>query len=84
MAAYVTNLASFQRILGIFRDMTTAVRDIDKATVALRRVTSETEATYNRFLTEAYERAKRLGMAVADIVTMTADKRKLVPLYGNI
>lgn len=57
--------------------MVTAVIDVDTAMTELRKVTDETEETYNRFLDNAVVRAKELGATVSDTVTATADFARL-------
>ena len=59
------------------RQMVTAVIDIDSAMTELKKVTDETDATYQRFLTNAVSRAKELGATVADTVEATADFARL-------
>lgn len=59
------------------RQMVTAVIDIDSAMTELKKVTDETDTTYQRFLTNAVSRAKELGAAVSDTVEATADFARL-------
>lgn len=57
--------------------MVTAVIDINGAMTELKKVTEETETTYQRFLTNAVSRAKELGATVSDTVSATADFARL-------
>ena len=57
--------------------MVTSVIELDTAMTELRKVTNETEATYERFLVNAAARAKSLGAALTDTVTATADFARL-------
>lgn len=59
------------------RQMVTAVIDINGAMTELKKVTEETETTYQRFLTNAVSRAKELGATVSDTVSATADFARL-------
>lgn len=59
------------------RAMVESVIDLDTAMTELKKVTNETEATYERFLENATIRAKRLGAALSDTVTATADFARL-------
>lgn len=59
------------------RKMVTAVVDLDTAMTELRKVTDETEAVYDKFLTNATERAKTLGATLSDAVTASADFARL-------
>ena len=53
------------------------VKQIDAAMTELRKVTDETERTYNKFLDGAAVRAKTLGATLTDVVTATADYARL-------
>lgn len=59
------------------RQMVSAVTELDTAMTELRKVTDETEATYNKFLEDAAVRAKKLGAALSDVVTASADFARL-------
>lgn len=59
------------------REMVTAVTDLDTAMTELKKVTDETDAVYDRFLTNATTRAKKLGATLSDVVTATADFARL-------
>ena len=53
------------------------VVDLDSAMTELKKVTNETDAAYDHFLTTATSRAKELGAALTDVVTATADFARL-------
>ena len=53
------------------------VVQIDTAMTELKKVTDESSATYDRFLSEAGERAKKLGIGISDVVNATADFARL-------
>lgn len=59
------------------KQMITSVIDLDTAMTELKKVTDETEATYNKFLDDATNRAKTLGAALTDVVMATADFARL-------
>lgn len=59
------------------KQMVSAVRDVDAAMTELRKVTDETDAVYDRFLSNASSRAKDVGAAISDIVSATADFARL-------
>lgn len=59
------------------RNMVSAVVDLDTAMTELRKVTDETEETYDRFLVNATSRAKTLGATLTDTVSATADFARL-------
>ena len=53
------------------------VVDIDTAMTELKKVTNETDSTYQSFLTEAGTRAKNIGTDVSSIMNATADYARL-------
>lgn len=61
----------------MFRKLLDNVIEIDTAMTELKKVTSETDATYERFLDKACDRSKELGALVSDVVTATADFARL-------
>lgn len=50
-----------------------AVKDVDTAMTELKKVTDETDASYQSFLDKAIVRAQELGTKVSDLVNATAD-----------
>lgn len=59
------------------KQMVNAVVEIDTAMTELKKVTNETDATYDRFLNNAANRAKQLGATISDVVTASADFARL-------
>lgn len=59
------------------RKMITAVIELDTAMTELKKVTDETDETYQRFLENASTRAKKLGASLTDVVKTTADFARL-------
>lgn len=57
--------------------MTSNVIELDTAMTELKKVTDETDATYEKFLSRATTRSKDLGAALSDTVTATADFARL-------
>lgn len=53
------------------------VVNIDSAMTELKKVTNETDNTYDAFLDDAGTRAKNLGASISDIVTASADFARL-------
>lgn len=53
------------------------VRDIDGALTELKKVTDETEESYDRFLDTAAKTANKVGSTIKNIVSSTADWAKL-------
>ena len=53
------------------------VVNIDSAMTELKKVTDETDDTYDAFLDDAGTRAKNLGASISDIVTASADFARL-------
>lgn len=61
----------------VVKQMVTNVRDVDAAMTELRKVTDETGAVYDKFLSNAGSRAKDVGASISDIVSATADFARL-------
>lgn len=59
------------------RSMFEQVKLIDSAMTELKKVTNETDASYNQFLTNAAKRAKELGTTIDGLVASTADFARL-------
>lgn len=53
------------------------VRDIDSALTELKKVTDETEESYDRFLNTAAKTADKVGSTIKEIVSSTADWARL-------
>ena len=53
------------------------VKDLDAAMINLKKVTDETDASYDRFLTRSTTKAKELGTTVVDLVNATTNFSKL-------
>lgn len=60
-----------------FRSMFEQVKLIDSAMTELKKVTDETDESYNRFLTNAATRAKEIGTTIDGLVSSTADFARL-------
>ena len=59
------------------RDMFQQVVAIDTAMTELKKVTDETDASYDRFLKNAAARSKEIGTTIDGLVTSTADFARL-------
>ena len=57
--------------------MSSSVVEVNSAMTELRKVTDETDAAYDRFLTRATTRAKDLGATLSDTVRASADFARL-------
>ena len=74
---YVTSMTSIYRVWGMLRQGVQYIKEIDKALVELRKVTNETEATYDRFLQTASKTASKLGSTISAVTEATATFAKL-------
>ena len=73
-------LSVSQVIMAVYnalRKLVSAVTEIDSAMTELRKVTDETEATYERFVDRAADRARLLGATMSDTIKSTADFARL-------
>lgn len=59
------------------RDMFEQVKLIDSAMTELKKVTNETDESYNRFLSHAASRSKELGTTIDGFISSTADFARL-------
>lgn len=59
------------------KQMISNVKDLDAAMINLKKVTDETDASYDRFLTRATAKAKELGTTVVDLVDATTHFSRL-------
>ncbi len=59
------------------KEMVSNVRELDTAMTELRKVTDETDTTYDKFLNRASSTAKSIGATVSDTVNATADFARL-------
>ena len=70
-------MAALHLLQGSLQQIYQNVVDIDTAMTELKKVTNETDSTYQSFLTEAGTRAKNIGTDVSSIVNATADYARL-------
>lgn len=70
-------MAAVHLLQGSLQQIYQNVVDIDTAMTELKKVTNETDSTYQSFLTEAGTRAKNIGTDVSSIVNATADYARL-------
>lgn len=59
------------------RDMVDAVKAVDNSLVSLKKVTSETEATYSKFLKGASKDAVTLGTTISNLIDATSTFSRL-------
>lgn len=59
------------------KQMVSASIELDTAMTELKKVTDESDATYDKFLDNAEARAKKIGASLSDVVTSSADFARL-------
>jgi hypothetical protein len=74
---YFTGSMMIYRVIGWVREGVTAVKELDSAMTELKKVTDETEETYDKFLDTASEIGNKVGSTMKDIVSSTADWSRL-------
>lgn len=77
IANYVSVASVISTAARTFREMYSAVLDVDSAMVNLMKVTDETSSRYQKFLDDASESAKELGRSVSSLVEQSANWAKL-------
>lgn len=70
-------MGSLNLIRDGFRQVIMEVRNVDTAMTELKKVTNATSAEYERFLSNAADRARTLGTSLSDVISMTADFARL-------
>lgn len=77
LTSYFSGMAVFNRIGQELRRGIQYIREIDDALVELRKVTDETEETYDRFLQTAAKTGAKLGATIAEVTEATSTFAKL-------
>ena len=76
-STYFSVYSVFMRVGQGLRSMFEQVKLIDSAMTELKKVTDETDASYNQFLSNAASRSKELGTTIDGLVASTADFARL-------
>lgn len=74
---YTASITSIYRIWGEIRRGIQYIREIDSALTELKKVTDETEKTYDNFLDTAAKTADKVGSTIKEVVSSTADWARL-------
>ena len=76
-SSYFSVASAFMYTTMALRDMFRQVVSIDTAMTELKKVTDETNSTYNKFLSNAATRSKEFGTTIDGLVNSTADFARL-------
>lgn len=76
-SSYLSVASVFQYAEQGLRSMFEQVKLIDSAMTELKKVTNETDAAYNKFLSNAAKRSKEIGTTIDGLVSSTADFARL-------
>lgn len=76
-SSYLSAAELFMYAEQAMRSMFEQVKLIDSAMTELKKVTDETDASYNQFLSNAASRSKELGTTIDGLVSSTADFARL-------
>lgn len=74
---YTASITSIGDMIRYLREGFQHVRDIDSALTELKKVTDETDASYNRFLQDMSKTASVVGGTVKNLTTMAAEWARL-------
>jgi chromosome segregation ATPase len=77
ISSYMSGMALLSRLGQELRRGIQYVRDIDLALTELKKVTDETEESYDRFLETAAKTADKVGSTIQKVVSSTADWARL-------
>lgn len=73
VARYLMTFGSMYRVFAMLKQGVMYVKEIDSALTELKKVTDETEESYDRFLKTAAKTADKVGSTIKEIVSSTAD-----------
>ena len=76
-SSYFSVASVFMYVEQGLRDMFEQVKLIDSAMTELKKVTNESDAAYNQFLSNAAKKSKELGTTIDGLVSSTADFARL-------
>lgn len=77
IATYLISITSFQSVWQEIRQGITYIKEIDSALTELKKVTDETDETYEKFLDTASKVGSEIGSTIADFTDATADFARL-------
>lgn len=77
IAQYLISMAGYQEIIQQIRKGIQYVKEIDSALTELKKVTDETDETYEKFLDTASKVGSEIGSTIADFTDATADFARL-------
>ena len=83
-SAYFSVAEVFMYVTQGLKDMFDQVVAIDTAMTELKKVTNETDSSYNQFLSNAASRAKELGITIDGLVASAADFARLGFEFGDV
>ena len=73
----ITGGLSMHTVVNYFRQGIQSVRELDLALTELKKVTDETEETYDKFLDTAAKTGARIGSTLSNVTSATAEFAKL-------
>jgi len=74
---YVGVSTAIYQIVNAFKQMFQNVYNVNTAMTELKKVTDETDETYDKFLDNAGKKAQKLGTTISELVKSTADFARL-------
>lgn len=77
IAQYLISMAGYQEIIQQVRKCIQYVKEIDSALTELKKVTDETDETYEKFLDTASKVGSEIGSTIANFTDATADFARL-------
>lgn len=77
LGVYLSTSAILMGTVRQIKQMTSNVIELDSAMTELKKVTTETDGTYSKFLDGAEVRAKSIGATLTDTIKSTADAARM-------
>ena len=74
---YFAGSSMIYKVVNQLKQGITYIKEIDSALTELKKVTDETEETYDKFLKTAAKTADKVGSTIKDVVSSTADWARL-------
>jgi len=77
LSRYLLSFASFYRVIGIFRQGITVVRELDTALTEMRKVSDETLSSLQKYQFQSFDIADQIGTTAKQLQDSTADFLRL-------
>ena len=77
LGAYLLTFVSFYRVIGVFKDGISIIRELDDALVEMNKVSNESLASLQQYQKETFDTADKIGTTASQLQQSTADFLRL-------